>query len=54
MLFAILQKLRTLQRNRHAVDKMDTYLKRVLVAMNPVAARTALREELLREEGLEP
>ena len=54
MLFPILQKLRTLQRNRHAVDKMDTYLKRVLVAMNPVAARTALREELLREEGLEP
>ena len=29
-------------------------LKRVLVAMNPVAAHAVLREELLRQEGLEP
>jgi hypothetical protein len=53
-LFPLLQKLRTRHRNPHTVDQMDSYLKRVLLAMDPVAARAALREELLRQEGLEP
>jgi LuxR family maltose regulon positive regulatory protein len=51
-LFPVLQKLRARHRNPHAVDQMDSYLKRVLLAMDPVVARAALREELLRQEGL--
>jgi len=53
-LFPVLQKLRTRRKNQHTVDQMDAYLKRVLRAMDPVAARAVLREELLRQEGLEP
>jgi hypothetical protein len=53
-LFTLLQKLRTRRGNQQTVDKMDAYLKRILRAMNPVAARVVLREELLRQEGLEP
>jgi len=53
-LFTLLQKLRTRRRKQQTIDQMDAYLKRVLRAMNPVAAREVLREELLRQEGLEP
>jgi LuxR family maltose regulon positive regulatory protein len=53
-LYTVLQELRTRRGDQHAVNQMDAYLKRVLVAMNPVAARAVLREELLRQEGLEP
>jgi hypothetical protein len=53
-LFTLLQKLRTRRRKQQTVDQMDAYLKRVLIVMNPVAGRAVLREELLRQEGLEP
>ncbi len=53
-LFPVLQELRTRRGCKQTADQMGTYLKGVLVAMNPVAAHTVLREELLRQEGLEP
>jgi LuxR family maltose regulon positive regulatory protein len=54
-LFNVLQELRKRTRNQQAVDKkLEAYLKRILMAMNPLAAHAMLREELLRQEGLEP
>jgi ATP/maltotriose-dependent transcriptional regulator MalT len=53
-LFPVLQELRTRRGGQQTIDRMDAYLKRVLVAMNPGVAHTVLREELLRQEGLEP
>ena len=53
-LFPVLQQLRTRRGNQQTISQMDTYLKRVLLSMNPVAARAVVREELLRQEGLEP
>jgi tetratricopeptide (TPR) repeat protein len=53
-LFPLLQQLRIRRGGRQMIKQMDTYLKRVLLTMNPVAARAVVREELLRQEGLEP
>ena len=54
VLFGLLQKLLTCRRFQQAVDHTNPYLKRVLIATNPLAAHAVIREELLRQEGLEP
>ena len=54
-LFTLLQELRKRRKANHAADsKLDAYLQRILVAMNPQAAQAVSLEELLRQEGLEP
>ena len=54
-LSTLLQELRKRRKANHAADsKLDAYLQRILVAMNPQAAQAVSLEELLRQEGLEP
>jgi LuxR family maltose regulon positive regulatory protein len=54
-LATLLQELRKRRKASHAADsKLDTYLQRILLAMNPQASQAASLEELLRQEGLEP
>ena len=51
----LLQELRKRRKARQQVDKpLDAYLLRVLAAMTPLAAQAGSKEELLRQEGLEP
>jgi LuxR family maltose regulon positive regulatory protein len=51
----VLRELRKRREKHQAVgEKLDAYLQRVLVAMNPLAVHVVSREELLRQEGLEP
>ncbi len=51
----LLHELRKRRRTQQEVDKpLDTYLQRLLAAMNPVAARAVSTEELMQQEGLEP
>ncbi|TMC98371.1 MAG: hypothetical protein E6J11_09090, partial [Chloroflexi bacterium] len=54
-LATLLQELRKRRKANQAADsKLDAYLQRILVAMNPQAAQAVSLEELLRQEGLEP
>jgi tetratricopeptide (TPR) repeat protein len=51
----VLHELRERRKARQEADKnLDAYLQRILVAMNPLAGRAVSREELMRQEGLEP
>jgi LuxR family maltose regulon positive regulatory protein len=51
----VLHELRKRRRTHQEVDKhLDTYLQRLLAAMNPVTAHAVSTEELLQQEGLEP
>jgi LuxR family maltose regulon positive regulatory protein len=51
----LLHELRKRRRTHQEVDKhLDTYLQRLLAAMNPVAAHAVSTEELMQQEGLEP
>jgi LuxR family maltose regulon positive regulatory protein len=51
----VLQELRKRRKARQAVDsKLDAYLQRILAAMSPIAAQAGSKEELMRQEGLEP
>ena len=51
----LLQELRKRRKTRLAVDnKLDAYLQGILAAMTPPAAQAGSKEELLRQEGLEP
>jgi LuxR family maltose regulon positive regulatory protein len=51
----LLLELRKRRKVLQVVDsKMDAYLQRILVAMNPGSAQAVSMEELLRKEGLEP
>jgi LuxR family maltose regulon positive regulatory protein len=51
----LLHELRKRRRTHQEVDKHpDTYLQRLLAAMNPVAAHPMSTEALMQQEGLEP
>jgi LuxR family transcriptional regulator, maltose regulon positive regulatory protein len=51
----LLHELRKQRKARQEVDKqLDTYVQRILAAMNPLASHAVSKEELLRHEGLEP
>jgi LuxR family maltose regulon positive regulatory protein len=51
----VLQELRKRRKARDAVDnKLDAYLQRILAAMSPRASQAMSKEELMRQEGLEP
>jgi LuxR family transcriptional regulator, maltose regulon positive regulatory protein len=51
----LLQELRKRRKARQEVDsKLDGYVQGILAAMSPLASHTASKEELLRQEGLEP
>jgi len=51
----VLHELRKRRRTHQEVDKqLDTYLQRLLAAMNPVAAHPMSPEALMQQEGLEP
>ena len=51
----LLQELRKRRKARRAVDsKLDAYVQRILVAMSPTVSQAVSKEELLRQEGLEP
>ena len=51
----VLQALRKRRRMHLAADKqLDSYLHRIQVAMSPLASAPGSKEELLRQEGLEP
>jgi len=51
----VLHKLRKRRKARRAVDgNLDTYLQRILAAMSPMAAPSMSKEDLLRQEGIEP
>jgi LuxR family transcriptional regulator, maltose regulon positive regulatory protein len=51
----LLQELRKRRKASHAPDsKLDPYLQRILVAMNPPASQAVSTEKLLRQEGIEP
>ena len=54
-LSALLQELRKRRKASHAPDsKLDPYLQRILVAMNPPASQAVSTENLMRQEGIEP
>ncbi len=51
----LLQELRKRRKTRQAVDsKFDAYLQGILAAMIPPAAQAGSKEELMRQEGIEP
>ncbi len=51
----LLQELRKRRKARRAVDsKLDAYVQRILVAMSPTVSQAVSKEELMRQEGLEP
>ncbi len=51
----LLHELRKRRRTHQEVAKhLDTYLQRLLAAMNPVAAHVVSTEALMQQEGLEP
>ncbi len=51
----LLQELRKRRKARKALDKnLDTYLQRILAAMSPLPAQAVSKEELMKQEGLEP
>jgi LuxR family maltose regulon positive regulatory protein len=51
----LLHELRKRRKARHIVDKnLDAYLQHILAAMTPLSSQAASKEELLRQEGLEP
>ncbi|HEX6551657.1 MAG TPA: LuxR C-terminal-related transcriptional regulator [Ktedonobacteraceae bacterium] len=51
----VLHELRKRRKASQQVDnKLDAYLQRILVAMNPQAAQAVSMEKLLRQEGIEP
>jgi LuxR family maltose regulon positive regulatory protein len=51
----ILQQLRKHRKAQQLVDpKFDAYLQSILAAMIPAAASSASKEDLMRQEGLEP
>jgi ATP/maltotriose-dependent transcriptional regulator MalT len=51
----LLQELRKRRKERQAVDsKLDAYVQRILVAMSPTVSQAVSKEELMRQEGLEP
>ncbi len=51
----LLQELRKHRRARQKVDtKLDGYLQGILAAMSPLAAQAGSKEELMRQEGLDP
>ena len=54
-LATMLRELRKRRKSRQGVDSaLHAYIQRILMAMNQVAEQTSSREELLRQEGLEP
>jgi LuxR family maltose regulon positive regulatory protein len=54
-LATLLQELRKRRKASHAADsKLDAYLQRILVAMNPPASQAVSTENLMRQEGIEP
>ncbi|HEX6551654.1 MAG TPA: LuxR C-terminal-related transcriptional regulator, partial [Ktedonobacteraceae bacterium] len=51
----VLHELRKRRKASHAPDsKLDAYVQRILVAMNPQASQAGSLEELMRQESLEP
>jgi LuxR family maltose regulon positive regulatory protein len=51
----VLQELRKRRKALQEFDsKLDGYVQRILAAMNPLAAPSASREELMQQEGIEP
>jgi LuxR family maltose regulon positive regulatory protein len=51
----VLQELRKHRKARQAVDKkLDAYLQGILAAMTPPAGQAVSKEELMRQEGIEP
>jgi LuxR family transcriptional regulator, maltose regulon positive regulatory protein len=51
----LLHELRKRRKARNEVDgKLDAYLQRILAAMSPKSALSMPKEDLLRQEGLEP
>ncbi|HEY6408574.1 MAG TPA: hypothetical protein VIY29_14000, partial [Ktedonobacteraceae bacterium] len=51
----VLGELRKRRKARQEVDKkLDAYLQRILAAMNPMATQAVSKEELMRQEGIEP
>jgi len=51
----VLQELRKRRKARQEVDsKLDAYLQGTLAAMSPLAAQAVSKEELMRQEGIEP
>jgi LuxR family maltose regulon positive regulatory protein len=54
-LVRLLQELRKRRKARQTIDtKLDAYLQRLLVAMSPLNSPAASKEDLMRQEGLEP
>ena len=54
-LVRLLHELRKRRKARKALDrKLDTYLQHLLAAMSPKSAPSMSKEDLLRQEGLEP
>jgi LuxR family maltose regulon positive regulatory protein len=54
-LVKLLQELRKRRKACQATDnRLDTYLQRLLVAMNPTALQAVSTQELMRQKGLEP
>ncbi len=51
----LLQEVRKRRKTRQEVDsKLDGYLQRIPAAMSPLGAKAGSKEELMRQEGLEP
>jgi LuxR family maltose regulon positive regulatory protein len=54
-LVRLLQELRKRRKARQTIDrKLDAYLQRLLVAMSPLNSPPVSKEDLMRQEGLEP
>ncbi len=54
-LVRLLQELRKRRKARQMIDrKLDAYLQRLLVAMSPLNSPPVSKEDLMRQEGLEP
>jgi LuxR family maltose regulon positive regulatory protein len=51
----VLQEVRKRRKERQVVDrKLDAYLQGILAAMSPLASHAVSKEELMRQEGIEP
>jgi LuxR family maltose regulon positive regulatory protein len=54
-LVKLLRELRKRRKSRQTIDrKLDAYLQRLLVAMSPMSPSAVSKEDLMRQEGLEP
>ncbi|HEX6477878.1 MAG TPA: LuxR C-terminal-related transcriptional regulator [Ktedonobacteraceae bacterium] len=54
-LVKLLRELRKRRKSHQAVDrKLDAYLQRLLIAMSPTSPSAVSKEDLMRQEGLEP